>query len=338
MVPPDWEWMDTYCNDSPLSTPPNFDKVTGPSAEAFACETPEEFFRLLFPDKLVEDIMENTNLYASRKGVPIVFTKDDILGFIGLNIAMGIHSLPAVRDYWAREPLLRSPWFSTVMPRDKFMAISCFLHFTDNSKALSRDDPHYDRLWKIRPVIQKIQEQSQKMYTPGEKVSIDESMIGTKARLSFLQYMPKKPTKWGVKVSVLSEAKTGYIYKFDIYTGKGETSEKGLAYVVVLCLMEELLDSGRVLYCDNFYTSPTFLKICTNMVYMLVELYEPTKNIFHPSLLMTKLKRVMPRSNIMELLQLESGLMSEMCTSFQPFTAVNWKILNDEGQVVQEKR
>ena len=260
MIPPNWEWMDTYCNDSSSSTPPNFDEVTGPSTEAFACETPEEFFRLLFPGELVEHIVENTNLYASQKGVPIVFTKDDILGFIGLNIAMGIHSLPATRDYWAREPLLRSPWFSSVMPRDKFMAISRFLHFTDNSKALSRGDPNYDRLWKIRPAIQKIQEQSQKMYTPGEKVSIDESMIGTKARLSFLQYMPKKPTKWGVKVWVLSEAKTGYIYRFNVYTGKGETSEKGLAYGVVLQLMEWLLDSGRILYCDNFYSSPTLFE------------------------------------------------------------------------------
>ena len=53
-----------------------------------------------------------------------------------------------------------------------------------------------------------IQEQSQKLYVPGKEVSIDESMIGTKARLSFLQYLPKKPTKWGVKVWVCSEAKT----------------------------------------------------------------------------------------------------------------------------------
>ena len=258
--PPEWEWMDTYCNDSSSSTPPNFDEDTGPSAEAFTCDTPEEFFRLLFPDDLVELIVDNTNLYASQKGVPIVFTKEDILGFIGLNIAMGIHSLPATRDYWAKEPLLRSPWFSSVMPRDKFMAISRFLHFTDNSQALSRDDPNFDRLWKIRPVIDKIQEQSQKMYTPSEKVSIDESMIGRKARLSFLQYMPKKPTKWGVKVWVLSEAKTGYIYKFSIYTGKGEVPEKGLAYGVVFHLMEELLDSGRVLYCDNYYSSPTLFE------------------------------------------------------------------------------
>lgn len=87
-------------------------------------------------------------------------------------------------------------------------------------------------------------------------MSIDESMIGTKARLSFLQYLPMKPTKWGVKVWVCAEAETGYIYNFDVYTGKsGKKSEHGLAYDVVMGLMEDLLESGRVLYTDNFYSS-----------------------------------------------------------------------------------
>ena len=63
------------------------------------------------------------------------------------------------------------------------------------------------------------------MYVPGKEISVDESMIGTKSRLSFLQYMPNKPTKWGVKVWVCSEAKTGYIHKFKIYTGKEQQRE-----------------------------------------------------------------------------------------------------------------
>ena len=51
-------------------------------------------------------------------------------------------------------------------------------------------------------------------------MSIDESMIGFKGRLSFLQYMPKKPTKWGMKAYVLADSKTGYTYSWRLYTGK----------------------------------------------------------------------------------------------------------------------
>ena len=81
-------------------------------------------------------------------------------------------------------------------------------------------------------------------------------MIGTKGHLSFLQYMPKKPTKWGIKVWVCSESKMGYIHKFQVYTGKGTVSTNGLAYGVVMHLLEDLQDEGRVLYVDNYYTLP----------------------------------------------------------------------------------
>ena len=72
--------------------------------------------------------------------------------------------------------------------------------------------------------------------------------------------MPKKPTKWGIKVWVCSESKTGYIYKFRVYTGKGTESTNGLAYGVVMDLLEDLQDDGRVLYVDNYYTSPVLFE------------------------------------------------------------------------------
>jgi hypothetical protein len=156
-----------------------------------------------------------------QKGFAVAFTRKDILGYISLNIAMGIVDLPEIADYWTKEPMLQSPWFPSVMSLKKFQAISRFSLFSDNSAAPSRDDPTYDPLCKVRLVIEAIQHQAQKAYTPGEHINVDESMIGTKGRLSFLQYMPKKPTKWGIKVWVCSELKTGYIYKFQVYTGKG---------------------------------------------------------------------------------------------------------------------
>ena len=39
-------------------------------------------------------------------------------------------------------------------------------------------------------------------YNLGRELSIDEHMIGFKGRTSFIQYMPKKPTKWGLKAYV----------------------------------------------------------------------------------------------------------------------------------------
>ena len=52
----------------------------------------------------------------------------------------------------------------------------------------------------------------------------------------FRQYMPKKPTKWVIKVWMISESKTGYLSNFDVYLGKASPSEQaelGMATKVV---------------------------------------------------------------------------------------------------------
>ena len=84
-----------------------------------------------------------------QKGFVIMFTRKDILAYIGLNIAMRIVDLPDITEYWTKEPMLQSSWFPSVMSLKKFQAISHFLYFADNSAAPSRDDPTYDPLWKI---------------------------------------------------------------------------------------------------------------------------------------------------------------------------------------------
>ena len=53
-----------------------------------------------------------------------------------------------------------------------------------------------------------------KNYHPSRHLSVDETIIGARCRLSFLQYMPQKPTRFGIKVWVIAEAKKGYVLDF----------------------------------------------------------------------------------------------------------------------------
>ena len=178
------------------------------------------------------------------------------MGYIGLNIAMGVVNLPNIQDYWTREPILQIPWFSTVMSQRKFLTLTHYLHFANNTNSLPCTDPSFDKLWKIRQVIEVIKQRCKEIYSPGKCVSVDESTIATRGMLSFLQYLPKKPTNWGIKLWVCAESKTGYIYNFEVYTGQGDRCEHGLAYRLVMCMVNDLLESGRIVYVDNFYTSP----------------------------------------------------------------------------------
>ena len=107
-----------------------------------------------------------------------------------------------------------------------------FLHLNDSEMQPARGAPNYDRLYKIRPFIDHIIANFKKVYIPSQNVSVDESIIGFKGRLSWIQYLPKKPTKWGMKAWVLADSSNGYTWNWMLYTGResGAEVEKGLAH------------------------------------------------------------------------------------------------------------
>ena len=53
--------------------------------------------------------------------------------------------------------------------------------------------------------------------------SIDEAMVKFKGRLKFLQYMPLKPVKRGIKIWCRCDSSNGYLCQIDVYVGKDET-------------------------------------------------------------------------------------------------------------------
>ena len=77
-------------------------------------------------------------------------------------------------------------------------------------------------LYKVCPVLDRVLETYKIHYKPQKNLSIDESMVGFKGRLAWIQYMPKKPKKWGIKIWTLTDAANGYISKMKVYTGKLE--------------------------------------------------------------------------------------------------------------------
>ena len=108
---------------------------------------------------------------------------------------MGLAKLPDIHDYW-RAGITSMPWFRSVISRDPFKTLMRFLHLTDNTKQVPREDPNYDRFFKLGHLQKALNHHCSKLYSPKRSLSIDEQMIGTNWRLRFLQYMPKKPKKF----------------------------------------------------------------------------------------------------------------------------------------------
>ena len=222
---------------------------------------------LFFTHFVFDLIVEQTNLYYMQvnaaKPSPMIWFDtcvEEMQAFFGVIIAMGVVRMPEFDDYWSTDPIFRNSWFSSIFSRDRFKQILRYLHCADNSKRPDRNAPGY-KLFKVQALIDTLNLSFRNLYTPKQNLSIDESMVGTKCRVSFIQYMSKKPKKLGIKLWTLCEAETGYCLQFQVYTGKTENdsgevqAEHGLTYRVVFDLMKYYFDKGYVVFLDNFYTS-----------------------------------------------------------------------------------
>ncbi|XP_050465086.1 piggyBac transposable element-derived protein 4-like [Cataglyphis hispanica] len=86
-------------------------------------------------------------------------------------------------------------------------------------------------------------------------------MIKFKSRSSIKQYLSKKPVKRGYKLWVLAD-KSGYCYRFDVYTGKvGNQVTKNLGEKIVNTLTSDLVENEHRVYFDNYFTSVNLLEI-----------------------------------------------------------------------------
>ncbi|XP_051502197.1 piggyBac transposable element-derived protein 4-like [Myxocyprinus asiaticus] len=228
--------------------------------------SPLELFQLYFSVQVVETLCENTNKnglrrYAQGKRTPwFPLTIQEMFHYLGLLIFMGLLRTRKIRDHWSNHRLYKAPFCSSVMARYRFEAITWTLHMSDPEHDKEYDKlkgtPSYDKLCRLRPLMDSILDSCRAYYHPTRNISIDERMVASKARIGMKQYMRNKPTRWGFKLFVLADS-NGYTCDFNIYTGKSlSRSGKGLGYDAVKDLLHvKYLGSGYHLYVDNFYTS-----------------------------------------------------------------------------------
>ena len=185
----------------------------------------------------------------------------EMKAFVGILMLMGICKLPRLEMYWSTQHHFVCPSIWEIMTKTRFQQIFRFLHLANsNDQVTDPSDPRYDRLFKVRNLMDLLSPSFLSQYNAHEQLSVDEAMIPFKGRLGFKQYMKDKPTKWGIKVFVLSDAVNGYVCRIQVYTGKVvdlDRQDVGLCTRVVLELLDGLEANHPKIYMDNYYTSPT---------------------------------------------------------------------------------
>ena len=171
-------------------------------------------------NELLRHICDQTNLYATQNGRELATNPEKIRAFLGINYIMWISKLPNVKCYWSVDCYLSNDGVRNGMTRNRFMNILPNLHFTDNQTA-----DKSDKAYKIRIVINHLNEAFQDAISDVERQSLDKHMTQFKGRMSCKQYMKNKPIKWSYKCWCRCCSKQD---EFDLYFGKEEKTELGL--------------------------------------------------------------------------------------------------------------
>jgi len=205
----------------PVTTYPDFHHEFGPSQILPYHAAPTEFFNQVYTQELIDLIVEQTNLYAEQRGVTgwVDTTAMEIKAFLGFVMATSVHRVPRLNNIWSSDWILSVPALAKIFPRNRFWQLWTNLHLADNTQAPGRSEPSFDRLYKLRPMLNILADAFEAAHEPSQQLSVDEAMVRYKGRSSMKQYMPKKPIKRGFKIWCLCDANGGYLQQFQIYTG-----------------------------------------------------------------------------------------------------------------------
>ena len=243
-----------------------------------------EYFQLLYSKEIIDLLVEESNKYYSElliekygsdykqiikskeatssyaylfvtKGI----TKEDILGYIGIRIYMGIHNLPSIRHFWNGKKLYQTK-ISKLMNLNYFCLVGKALHFPEKEKndenessieneiittdkTIKKIDPRH----KIKLYLESLTKNFQKYYELGRNITIDESLLHFKGKSSMKFYIPMKPYKYGFKIHLLCDADTHYLY--NMLLDPGRSGKDFLYYEDNSSLAESIV--FRLLSCIN---------------------------------------------------------------------------------------
>lgn len=157
--------------------------------------------------------------------------------------------------------------FRCVTNSNRFATILSCLRFDDPDNRLEREKK--DPLAPISGIFDAFVENCQGIYTLGTGVCVEEMLVSFRGRSKFKMYMPAKPCKYGIKIMVLTDSRTSYLYNAYIYCGKDSDSfflsEEENKYSkptqAVIRLAKPIYGSNRNITADNWFSSIELVNI-----------------------------------------------------------------------------
>lgn len=250
---------------------------------------------------MVDEIVRYTNIFIIRLRTGKKYlrerdcsetSKSEILALFGASVLIGIkHGHHTnVKELWNRDGTgiiaLRA-----LMSYNRFLFLLRCLRFDDSSTRPARKAT--DKLAAIRSILDQFVNNCKKNYTVGAFITIDEMLHPFRGRCSFVQYMPSKPAKYGLKVLACCDSKTFYTSNLEVYCGQqmdGPYRVSNSPAEVVKRLVQPLENKNRNLTTDNWYTSYSLTNYLLSKKFTFIGTMRKNKREIPPEFLPNKFR------------------------------------------------
>ncbi|GLD67801.1 piggyBac transposable element-derived protein 4-like protein [Lates japonicus] len=241
---------------------------SGP-APGFSTISPIDAWKLFITDNIIEEVLTSTNMEGRRvapdrgkewKNV----SKVELMAFIGLTILAGGEKnwdVP-ICELFGRP--LHNPMYKATMSIGRFEDIRRFLRFDDKRTRAYRLET--DHMAAFRYIWDLFLINCRQKFIPSDCVTVDEQLVPFRGRTKFLQYMPSKPAKYGIKIFWVCDARTPYAIDGIVYTGRqpGEEVQKNLGENIVRQLCSGFRHTGRNITTNRWAQHPELYTGITN--------------------------------------------------------------------------
>ena len=100
--------------------------------------------------------------------------------------------------------------YRSTMSAFRFNFLLRCIRFDDINTRAEREKN--DKFFKFRQVFESFVTNCQKHYIPGDKLTIDEQLLGFRGQCPWRMYIPSKPAKYGIKIIMICDAESYYVH------------------------------------------------------------------------------------------------------------------------------
>lgn len=234
---------------------------TTPYAKRNVSDNVTSAWRLFIDESMLHHIKKCTEAEAAlKKEENWTISLEEIDAFIAIIYARGAYGCNDIDYDFLWNKTWGPPFFSETMSRNRFREIMKYLRFDLKSNRSQRLKT--DKFAMFSDIWNKFIGNCATSYKPGENLVVDEQLYPCKVRCKFIEYMPNKPDKFGIKFWMLADAGSKFMCNAFPYLEKdlSRSETESLPESIVMRLVSPYLNAGRNVTTDNYFSSFSLAK------------------------------------------------------------------------------